>query len=360
MNTDAATTVLFQFISLIWPTIMTPTASNAEAVTDEVNNDNNKGEINIDNKNKIPVTMAAKPVLPPIATPVALSTKAVTVLEPKIEPTIPPMASLRNAFSIPFAFPSSSTKPHSFPTVINVPVVSKNVTNNNEKTIIIKSGIFENNCPNPLRNPPNNDVSILKVTICSGMEGINTLPAPYPNSVNITPITAVASMPKNTAAGTFRTENIKVIITPINAMIVGGVKSVPIETNVDELGTIIPQFLSPKNAKKNPIPTPMPNFKSLGRIFNILSLKPEIVIIKNIMLETNTAARAVSHVFPISSMMVYVNNAFRPIPGASPTGYLATRPIIMQAIPDESAVEKNTAVVGIPPSASIEGLTPKI
>ena len=85
-----------------------------------------------------------------------------------------------------------------------------------------------------------------------------------------------------------------------------------------------------------------------------------MVIIKNIMLETNTAARAVSQLFPISSMMLYVNNAFRPIPGASPTGYLATMPIMIQAIPDESAVAKNTPVAGIPPSANIEGLTPKI
>ena len=45
----------------------------------------------------------AKPVFAPMPTPVALSTKAVTVLVPHTEPIIPPIASLKNAFSIPIA-----------------------------------------------------------------------------------------------------------------------------------------------------------------------------------------------------------------------------------------------------------------
>ena len=74
MNTDEAITVLFQFTSFNWPTINIPTITNAAAVTDGVNNPNINGEINIDNRNIIPITMAVKPVLPPIPIPVALST----------------------------------------------------------------------------------------------------------------------------------------------------------------------------------------------------------------------------------------------------------------------------------------------
>ena len=55
-----------------------------------------------------------------------------------------------------------------------------------------------------------------------------------------------------------------------------------------------------------------------------------------------------------------MNNAFNPIPGASPTGQLATRPIMIQAIADATAVAKKTPVAGIPPSASIAGFTPKM
>ena len=123
---------------------------------------------------------------------------------------------------------------------------------------------------------------------------------------------------------------------------------------------IIPQLLSPRKAKKNPIPAPIPSFKSFGIIFKIFSLKPETVIIKNTILETNTAARAVSQVFPISNIIVYVNSAFSPIPGASPTGYLETIPIMIHAIPDDNAVAKNTPDAGIPPSANIVGLTPRM
>ena len=79
------------------------TARRAAAVTGAVNNDKTRGAKNIDKINNIPVTIAVKPVLPPSPIPVALSTYAVTVLVPQIEPIIPPTASLKNAFSIPTA-----------------------------------------------------------------------------------------------------------------------------------------------------------------------------------------------------------------------------------------------------------------
>ena len=128
----------------------------------------------------------------------------------------------------------------------------------------------------------------------------------------------------------------------------------------DGSATMIPAPFNPKNARKNPMAAPIPNFKSRGMAFKIASLKPEMVIIKKIMLERNTAARAVSQVFPIANIIVYVNNAFSPIPGANPIGYLATSPIIKQAIAEDTAVAKNTPAAGIPPSDKTTGFTPKI
>ena len=52
------------------------------------------------------------------------------------------------------------------------------------------------------------------------------------------------------------------------------------------------------------IPAPIANFKSNGRALRIASLKPEMVINKKIMLETNTAASAVSQELPIPKMIV--------------------------------------------------------
>ena len=124
--------------------------------------------------------------------------------------------------------------------------------------------------------------------------------------------------------------------------------------------TIIPAPFKPKNAKKKPIAAPIPSFKSRGIKFKIASLKPEIVIIKKIILEMNTAASAVSQELPIVKIIVYVNNAFSPIPGANPTGYLATSPIIILATQDATAVAKKTPVTGNPPSPNITGFTPKM
>ena len=103
MNTEAATIRLSHSTSFNCPIINIPTITNAAQVTGDVNNPNTNGAKNIDNMNKIPVTTAVKPDLPPIPIPAALSTYAVTVLVPNIAPTIPPTASAKNAFSIPTA-----------------------------------------------------------------------------------------------------------------------------------------------------------------------------------------------------------------------------------------------------------------
>ena len=153
-------------------------------------------------------------------------------------------------------------------------------------------------------NSVNNDISKLVVITCEGRVGIKGLSTPNPKNVNTTPIIAVITKPINTEAGTSRTYNINVIIIPINATKAEGAKRDPKPTKVDGSATIIPAPLRPRNAKKNPIPAPIPSFKSFGIIFKIDSLIPDTVIIKNIILATNTAASAVSHVLPISNIIV--------------------------------------------------------
>ena len=67
---------------------------------------------------------------------------------------------------------------------------------------------------------------------------------------------------------------------------------------MDGSPTIIPAPFKPTNARKKPIPAPIANFKSRGMALRMISLKPDMVISKKSMLETNTAASAVSHVLP--------------------------------------------------------------
>ena len=104
------------------------------------------------------------------------------------------------------------------------------------------------------------------------------------------------------------------MIMPIKARNGGADVSDPIATKLEGLFTIIPAPLRPKNARKNPMAAPIPYFKSRGIEFKTDSLKPEMVIIKKIIFEMNTAARAVCQVLPIPNISEYVNNVFRPMP----------------------------------------------
>ena len=91
---------------------------------------------------------------------------------------------------------------------------------------------------------------------------------------------------------------------PINAKSAGAEVIAPNETKVEESATIIPAPFNPRKAKKKPIAAPIPNFKSIGIIFRIASLKPEIVIIKNIILDKTTAAKAAFQLQPIPKIIV--------------------------------------------------------
>ena len=137
-----------------------------------------------------------------------------------------------------------------------------------------------------------------------GIVGRATSGTVKPINVNITPMNAVISKPKKTAKGTFFMNRINVIIIPIVARNTGGDEILPNETMFMGLDTIIPAFTTPRKARKNPIPAPIANFKSFGNSFNIASLNPLTVIIKNSMLDKNTAASAAFQDKPISRTIV--------------------------------------------------------
>ena len=57
-----------------------------------------------------------------------------------------------------------------------------------------------------------------------------------------------------------------------------------------------------------------------------------MLIIKKRIPAIKTVPSATSHEYPISPTTVYVKNAFKPIPGANPTGQFANMPITKHAI----------------------------
>ena len=80
-------------------------------------------------RNRIPVVTAVRPVLPPTATPEALSTKVVTVEVPSIAPAVVPTASDSRACLQLGMVPSSRTRPELLAQPISVPMVSNISTN---------------------------------------------------------------------------------------------------------------------------------------------------------------------------------------------------------------------------------------
>ena len=151
-----------------------------------------------------------------------------------------------------------------------------------------------------------------------------------------------------------------VIIIPINAKRGAGEVKLPKVRILALFFTMIPAFFKPINARKNPIPPPVPNCKSFGIIFIIFSLRPIIVTIKKMTDDIKTAARVALQLHPIDLTTVIAKNAFIAIPGAILIGNLEIIPITIHARPDARAVERNTLFIGIPICESIVEFTPNI
>ena len=97
----------------------------------------NNGEKNMDKKKSPATTKAVSPVRPPADTPVALSTKVVTVLEPRHAPEVVAIASANSACLQLGTSPFSLSILALVDTPTNVPTVSKHI--NKQKS-------EENNC----------------------------------------------------------------------------------------------------------------------------------------------------------------------------------------------------------------------
>ena len=181
MNPAAANTMSSQLTPFNCCAIMIPTTTNAGAVTAFVTVLNTSGDKKIDNKNKIPVVQAVRPVLPPTPTPEVDSTKLVTVLVPTIEPNTVPIASASKACSAFSNSPFSFTKPIRLPIATNVPAVSKKSTNKNEKITTNAWNGFANNSPKPVKKLQRLLIQKWADTGLEGSTGIPFIPIQPPN-----------------------------------------------------------------------------------------------------------------------------------------------------------------------------------
>ena len=181
--------------------------------------DKNSGLSTIDNRNKRPVTIAVKPVLPPAATPEALSTNVVTVDVPSTAPEVVATASAIKAPLIFGSFPSLSSISALDATPMRVPNVSKISTKRNANITTIKliqSTLAKsalNTCP---KVKPKELKS--KLTIAEGIvlyipaSGLGTY---IPTNSAIIPRIHVAKIPKRIPPFTFFTRRRSLSLDPL-------------------------------------------------------------------------------------------------------------------------------------------------
>src|SRR5690554_4579674 len=153
------------------------------------------------------VDNAVKPVLPPSATPAALSTYVVTVLVPKQAPATVATASAIRAFPTLGSLPLSSSIPALDDTPASVPTVSNISTKRNVNTTTSISIVNISSKPTNLNATCDNDGGRLT--------GLN------PSGIIVTPIgipiRVVAIIPINIAPLTFLANKNPVIKIPIIA-----------------------------------------------------------------------------------------------------------------------------------------------
>ena len=235
-------------------------------------------------------------------------------------------------------------------TPTKVPTVSKMSTNRNEKNtvknwklkILLKSKFQKTGAAGALTidqfsHPPNGAVTPIGI-----------------------PITVVIKIPRRIEPGTCRTYRIAVITRPMRPNKAAPEVTLPRPTNVAGLSTMISAFFIPINVMKRPIPAATAFFRLIGIDSTIASrtLKKDSKI--NSKPSRNTAVNAVAGEYFIPITTVYVKKAFKPMPGASATGRLASTAIIKVAIAADNAVAVNTLPGFKPASLKMSGLTARI
>ena len=265
------------------------------------------GDRNRDRPKKIAATTDVSPVLPPSATPEALSTNVVVVEVPNTAPREVPMASDRRAPLIFGSFPSLSSISALDATPISVPSVSNISTNRNANMMVTK---FRDRMP--LKSILKKVGAMLWIPKPLEKSG-STLNIPSsafgwysPVTSQIIPKIHVMRIPQRMFPFMFLTTRILVISTPIRASstVIPTELNVPasrepLNENTDTrvaLSTTILAFCRPMKAIKSPIPADTACFRFMGMALKIASRTLVRDSAMKIRPSTNTAARAICQV----------------------------------------------------------------
>ncbi|MNV04132.1 hypothetical protein D3C71_944200 [compost metagenome] len=301
-------------------------------------------------RNSAATTSAVKPVRPPTCTPEALSAKAVVLLVPSSEPATIAVLSASSARPKRFCAPGSFSRPARPTTPYNVPVASNTSTSTNTSTTCSSTAIGAPPlwCSRPGRS------SCRKVGARLG--GNDTSPW-YCRSPNAQPAAVTARMPIRIAPRTRRASRIAISRKPPSASSGGAVLSGPSATSVSSLPMITPDFCSAMIARNRPIPATIADRNDAGMPDTSHARTPVSDSTRNTRPEMNTAASACCQGRPAAPTTVKAKNAFKPMPGAMPTGKLAASAITTEPSAAARQVATNTAPASMPVVPRISGLT---
>ena len=301
-------------------------------------------------RNSAATTSAVNPVRPPACTPEALSAKAVVELVPSSEPATIALLSASSARPKRFLPSASSSRPARPTTPYSVPVASNTSTSTNTSTTCSStaSGAPPSWCSSPGRS------SCRKVGARLG--GSDTRPW-YCTSPASQPAAVTARMPIRMAPRTRRASSTAISRKPPSASSGGTVFSGPSASMVSWLATITLDFCSAMIARNRPMPATMDARSEAGIPATSHARMPLSDSTRNTSPEMNTAASACCHGSPAAPTTVKAKNAFRPMPGAMPTGKLAASAITVEPIAAARQVATNTAPGSMPVVPRMSGLT---
>lgn len=263
------------------PHIKIPTTTSAGA-TAKVGMIVNIGANGIASRNKIPTTIAVRPVLPPSIIPVELSMYVTTGEVPKRDPIIGPSASTLKTFLSLGSLPFSSYPSTFVVSAVKVPIVSNREITRNVTAMIIKSINALTPVNTPLASPNLNatlpsDPPRLLLIIAVGINDWSGKTG-HPASSKTTPIMYVAIIPIRIFPFTFFFIKTIMMTKQINAKRFPRVKIVealpspiscvaqfasPIFITCEEYDRI-PRLLKPNARINKPIPIDIPNLKESG------------------------------------------------------------------------------------------------
>ena len=263
---------------------------------------------NIARRKSTATVSAVRPVRPPCSTPLALSTKVVTVEVPSTAPAVVPIASDMSAWLALGRRPFSSSMLARLETPTSVPTVSKKSTKKKASVTLQKAG-----CASIEKS--------IFMNIGESDGGMETIPSGIFATPSGIASAVTTTTPMRMPPFTRRASSVTMSSRPRMESSAGTLPlSLPRPRRTAGLSTMMPEPWRPMKVMKSPMPAETPILSVLGIELTTSSRTLVQVSTMKITPSTKTAASATCHGMPMPRTTVKAKKALSPMPGASANG----------------------------------------